>query len=66
MKEKSDKQLCIRLPKMLDVELENISTFFQLSKSDVIKRFCRDGLQKFRSIGEVNQNAAQRFLLGHE
>jgi hypothetical protein len=62
MREKSDKQLCIRLPKSLDIELDNISNYFQLSKSDVIKRFCRDGLEKFRSLGHTNKNS-NYFLL---
>jgi predicted DNA-binding protein len=47
---KSDQQITMRLPKNLNLQLENIGEYFGISKSLVIKKFCEDGLKKFNTI----------------
>jgi predicted transcriptional regulator len=47
MRIKSDKQIAIRLSNDLDWKLDQVATIFQLSKSDVIRRFCQDGVERF-------------------
>ena len=50
----------MRLPKNLNLQLENIGHYFGISKSLVIKKFCEDGLLKFNSIKPKNDS--QYFL----
>lgn len=57
---KSDQQITMRLPKNLNLQLENIGHYFGISKSLVIKKFCEDGLLKFNSIKPKNDS--QYFL----
>lgn len=57
---KSDQQITMRLPKNLNLQLENIGQYFGISKSLVIKKFCEDGLLKFNSIKPKNDS--QYFL----
>jgi len=47
---KSDQQITMRLPKTLNLQLENIGEYFGISKSLVIKKFCEDGLTKFNTL----------------
>jgi len=60
MKIKSDEQITMRLPKLLNLQLENIGEYFGISRSLVIKKFCEDGLQKFNTIKP--RNDSQYFL----
>jgi len=40
----------MRLPKTLNLQLENIGHYFGISKGLVIKKFCEDGLTKFNNL----------------
>lgn len=57
---KSDQQITMRLPKDLNIKMENIGHYFGISKSLVIKKFCEEGLMKFNTIKP--RNDSQYFL----
>lgn len=56
MKIKSEEQISIRMPKHLNLQLDNIGEYFGISRSLVVKKFCEDGLKKFNSIKPRNDS----------
>ena len=53
---KSDEQISIRLPKKLNIQMENIGHYFGISRSLVIKKFCEEGLLKFNTLKPRNDS----------